>query len=200
MLSLVLDFFIPNASSLRLFGRSRTNPDRFASSSGRHVLTIPKSEIHRHPHVSIPKHTVFGDVCRQRSGQTEFVAQLFQRFVDRFQHLPDAIRLLFLRLVNPLVEYRKDIIVSALRFFILIHDCLRFVVDPAIHRFAGFVSCVHQSSVLNIGIPQTRDIAEIDSRHQVGEEKYITSEKPLSRFAVREVERLQTTDNARQSG
>ena len=103
--------------------------------------------------------------------QSYFLTQFVQAFIYVFQRFLNAFQYLLLGRVNLAVKDWKDIILLHLVGVVLVDDFLCLFRQTAIHHLARFASCIVDSAILDVSISQQGNVFEIDSSHEIREQK-----------------------------
>ena len=103
--------------------------------------------------------------------QSYFLTQFVQAFIDVFQRFLNTFQDLFLSRVYVAVEDWKDIILLYLVGVVLVDNLLCLFRQTAIHHLTCLASCIVDSAVLDVSISQQGDVFEIDSSHEIREQK-----------------------------
>ena len=105
--------------------------------------------------------------------QSYFLTQFVQAFVDVFQRFLYTFQDLFLGLMDLAVKDWKKIIFLYLVSVVLVDDFLCLLRKTAVHHLTRLASCIVDSAILDVAISQQGNIFEIDSSHEIREQKNI---------------------------
>ena len=103
--------------------------------------------------------------------QSYFLTQFVQAFVYVFQRFLNTFQDLLLGRVNLAVENRKQIIFLHLVGVVLVDDFLCLFRKTAVHHLTRLASCIVDASIVNVSISQQGNVFEIDSSHEIREQK-----------------------------
>ena len=103
--------------------------------------------------------------------QSYFLTQFVQAFVYVLQRFLNAFQYLLLGRVNLAVKDWKKIIFLHLVRVVLVDDFLCLFRQTAIHHLACLASCIVDSAILDVAISQQGNVFEIDSSHEIREQK-----------------------------
>lgn len=103
--------------------------------------------------------------------QSYFLTQFVQAFVYVFQRFLNAFQYLLLGRVNLAVENRKQIIFLHLVGVVFVDDFLCLFRKTAVHHLTRLASCIVDSAILDVPVCEQGNIFEIDTCHEIREQK-----------------------------
>ena len=125
--------------------------------------------------------------------QSYFLTQFVQVFVDVFQRFLYTFQDLFLGRVNLAVKDWKQIIFLYLVCVVLVDNLLCLFRQTAIHHLACLASCIVDSAILDVAISQQGNVFEIDSSHEIREQKDVVGKLGV-KVPVRSIQLNQFVD------
>ena len=103
--------------------------------------------------------------------QSDFLAQFVQAFVDVLQRFLNTFQDLLFGCVYVAVKDWEDVIFLHLVGVVLVDDLLCLFRQTTVHHLACLASCLVDSAIINISISQQGNVFEIDSSHEIREQK-----------------------------